>query len=67
VAEPTRQDIGTLGVTVGQPRPDAEKTAHPALLNMLASKVQDGITALMHYGLSREDAVKAISDQTIRR
>jgi hypothetical protein len=67
VTEPNRQDIGTLGVSIGQPRSDAEKTAHPALLNMLASKVQDGIAALMHYGLSREDAVKAISDQTIRR
>jgi hypothetical protein len=39
-AEPNRQDIGTLGVSVGQPRSDAEKTAHPALLNMLASKVR---------------------------
>jgi hypothetical protein len=67
VSEPNRQDIGTIGVSIGQPRSDAEKTAHPALLNMLASKVQDGIAALMHYGLSREDAVKAISDQTIRR
>jgi hypothetical protein len=67
VAEPNRQDIGTLGISVGQPRSDAEKTAHPALLNMLAGKVQEGIQALMHYGLSREDAVKAISDQTIRR
>ncbi len=64
VAEPNRQDIGTLGVSVGTPRSDAEKTAHPALLNMLAGKVQEGIQALMHYGLSREDAVKAIGDQT---
>jgi hypothetical protein len=63
MANPKRTDIGTLGVSVGAPRSEADKAAHPALVNMLAGKVQDGIAALMQYGLSRVDAVKAITDR----
>jgi len=53
---PYAQSLATIGGSAPAP-----------LAEMLAGKVRQGIEALMHYGLSREDAVKAISDQTIRR
>jgi len=40
MAEPTRRDIGVMGVSMGDaPRSDAEQTAHPALINMLLQKL----------------------------
>lgn len=52
IAEPTRRDIGTLGVTIGDERdPD-----HPALLNLLAMKASDAIGTLIRSGLSLGEA-----------
>lgn len=37
MAEPTRKDIGTLGVTLG----DTHDPEHPALLNLIAQKIRE--------------------------
>lgn len=39
MAEPNRRDIGVLGVGSDVARSDADKAAHPALLNMLLQKL----------------------------
>lgn len=56
MAEPKRQDLGFLGVgksinVIG---------AHPALVNLLVSKVTDAVNALMSHGLSKDDAIAAV-------
>lgn len=38
MAEPSRKDIGFLGLSIEQPRSTDEQKAHPALLNLLAMK-----------------------------
>ena len=39
MTEPERGDVGVLGVSVGRPRSDAEKAAHPALINQLLQRL----------------------------
>lgn len=53
MAEPTRKDIGFLGIGGGTPDPN-----HPALLNLLAMKATDGIKALVAEGLSKAEAAR---------
>lgn len=53
IAEPNRKDIGVLGMQVGGGRSDAEKQAHPALLNQI-------FQALVSRGLSATEAVHAM-------
>ncbi len=55
MAEPNRKDIGTLGVTLGDPH----DPAHPALVNLLLSKASEGISKLVDKGMSAEDALAA--------
>ncbi len=55
MAEPTRKDIGTLGVTLGDPH-DPE---HPALVNLLLSKASEGISKYIEEGMSTKDALAA--------
>ena len=45
--EPTRGDIGVMGIRYGTPRSDTEKAAHPALLNDAAERVRQYILSLM--------------------
>lgn len=56
MAEPTRKDIGVLGVTMGDAMPDPE---HPALLNLLAMKASDAIKTLVGSGVSAAKAADA--------
>jgi hypothetical protein len=39
MAEPNRGDIGVLGVSIGKSRSDAEKAAHPALINQILQRL----------------------------
>lgn len=55
MADPTRKDIGTLGVTLG----DAHDPTHPALLNAIAMKATDGIKYLIAQGMSLGEASRA--------
>lgn len=56
MADPSRKDLGVLGVGYGDPHADA---AHPALLNLLAMKAQDAVAALAGSGLAKAEALKA--------
>ncbi len=66
MAEPDRKDIGTLGVTVGPPRTDEEKAAHPALINLAVEKVSDAINRLMSLGLPRGEAVRQVMNAKVK-
>lgn len=48
--EPTRRDIGVMGIGYGEPRSDEEKAAHPALLNEMASRTRAYLLSLMQRG-----------------
>lgn len=64
MADQTRKDIGTLGVSIENPRTQAEKDAHPALLNAVASKISDLASSLKNNGVPAAEAtaLKLISD-----
>ncbi len=55
MAEPTRQDIGMLGVGPSVQHDDT----HPALVNLLAMKASDAIKQLKSAGVSIGDATSA--------
>lgn len=56
MVDPTRQDIGFLGIghTVNVPG------AHPALINMLLGKISEAVTHLTNAGLEKADALAAV-------
>lgn len=56
MAEPNRKDIGTFGVTVGDPK----DPNHPALLNLIATKIGDAVKFLMDKGMSQGEAVRTV-------
>jgi hypothetical protein len=64
MADSTRKDIGTLGVSIAEPRSQAEKDAHPALLNAVASKIGELASSLKNVGIPAAEAtaLKLISD-----
>jgi hypothetical protein len=45
--EPNRHDIGVAGLSFGTPRSDEERAEHPALLNLLASRIRTALAARM--------------------
>jgi hypothetical protein len=56
MAEPTRKDIGTLGI--GKTVHVAGE--HPALLNLAAQKIRDAIKGLMAHGVTRAEAAQLL-------
>ncbi len=54
MAEPNRKDIGVLGMGIGPERTQAEKDADPALLNDVAKKTWNALTAHMHPAIVTE-------------
>ena len=64
MADSTRKDIGTLGMSFGPARSQAEKDAHPALINAVFSKVGELASALKNNGVPAAEAtaIKLISD-----
>lgn len=64
MADSARKDIGTLGVSIAEPRSQAEKDAHPALLNAVAAKIGELATSLKNVGVPAAEAtaLKLISD-----
>lgn len=63
---PNRQDVGTLGVSVGEPRSNEEKAAHPALINLAVEKVSDAIKRLMGLGISQGEAVRQVMNASVK-
>jgi len=64
--EPARTDIGTLGVSIGTPRSDEEKAAHPALINLALQKVSDAIDYLMSRGVPRGEATRTVMNIRVK-
>ncbi len=65
MADATRKDIGTLGVSLSDPpRTQAERDAHPALINAVVSKIGDLASELKNNGIPAAEAtaLKLISD-----
>lgn len=62
IAEPTRTDIGFLGVGKTQHVPGQE----PALLNLLAQKLSDAVSYLMGQGMSQGEAVKTVMNLKVK-
>jgi hypothetical protein len=48
--EPTRGDIGVMGIGLNEPRSAAEREAHPALINDVAQRARDYLLSLMQGG-----------------
>ena len=56
MADQTRKDIGTLGFSLDGARSQAEKDAHPALINAIASKIGDLASSLAKNGVPAAEA-----------
>lgn len=56
MAEPNRKDIGMLGIGIGDPG-DPE---HPALLNLIATKIGEAVKSLVAKGMSEKEAVRTV-------
>ncbi len=56
MAAPQRKDIGFLGVGTGDPG----DPNHPALLNLIASKIGDAVKYLVDKGMSEKQAVMTV-------
>lgn len=56
MAEPNRKDIGVFGVGMGDPG----DTEHPALLNLIATKIGDAVKSLVAKGMSEKEAVMTV-------
>lgn len=64
IADPNRKDTAIFGTEPD--RSDAEKAAHPALVNLAITKVSDAIKYLMSQGLSQGEAVRTIMNQKVK-
>ncbi len=64
MADATRKDIATLGVSLGETRSDEDKAAHPALINAIVGKVGELASSLKNNGIPAAEAtaIKLISD-----
>ncbi len=64
MADSTRKDIATLGVSLGETRTDEDKAAHPALINAIVGKVGELASSLKNNGIPAAEAtaIKLISD-----
>lgn len=64
MADATRKDIGTLGISLEKPRSQEEKDTHPALVNAVVDKVKELATSLKNNGVPAAEAtaMKLISD-----
>lgn len=64
MADQTRQDIGTIGVSLNAPRSKDDRDAHPALVNAIVGKISDLAAKLKDHGIPAAEAtaVKLISD-----
>lgn len=56
MAEPDRKDIGFLGVGSGDPG----DPNHPALLNLIATKIGEAVKSLVSKGMSEKEAVRTV-------
>lgn len=64
MADSTRKDIGTLGMSFEPARTQADRDAHPALINAVVSKIGDLASSLKNNGVPAAEAtaIKLISD-----
>lgn len=62
MAEPTRRDIGFMGIGATQYVPGQQ----PALVNLLLMKLSEAVQQLMARGMSQGEALKTIMNQKVK-